>query len=166
MCHFPGDCHPYIKKRPLRVHRFFIPKTRVLWLKLTVQLTAQLRCFNKMNFKRENSNETTQGTERSASTVNQTVDFISLLYYTQTAKRSFQYLCMLFSPDGTTPTLATVLTLSLIEVFLDDIMTVAELSFIPCSFPTAVEKENGFVKFQGTDISTNSNIYHFKPFEV
>lgn len=62
-------------------------------------------------------------------------------------KCSFQYLWMLFSPDGTTPMLATFMTLSVITMFLDDMVTEAEHSFIPWSFPVAVKKENRFVNF-------------------
>lgn len=62
--------------------------------------------------------------------------------------------------------LATFLILSQIEVVLEDMVTEAELSFIPCSFPVEGEQENASMKFHRTNIVTNSNVYNCTIFEV
>lgn len=61
---------------------------------------------------------------------------------------------MLFSPDGTTPMLATCMTLSLTKAFLEDMTTEAEHSFIPCSFPVAVKRRCDDVNFQSDSVQT------------
>lgn len=55
--------------------------------------------------------------------------------------------------------LATFIILSQIEVVLEDMVTEAELSFIPCSFPVE-KKKNTSNKCANLNKFANSNVYN------